>query len=75
MSGDWFEVVSIGRDGQAKKLDDAEPPIQRDDKTLCPRCGGSNGAHGLIHSRHENGGGSNKPCPNGVNIEAGDSDD
>ena len=36
----------------------------RYDKTLCPLCGGSNGAHGLIHSRHENGGGSNKPCPN-----------
>ena len=41
-----------------------EPICDRYDKTLCPLCGGSNGAHGLIHSRHENGGGSNKPCPN-----------
>lgn len=30
---------------------------------VCPRCGGLDGAHGLIHNRHGNGGGSNKPCP------------
>jgi hypothetical protein len=30
----------------------------------CTRCGGLNGAHGLVHERYGNGGGGNKPCPN-----------
>ena len=29
----------------------------------CPRCG-STGAHGYVHTRHGNGGGDNRPCPN-----------
>lgn len=32
--------------------------------TLCPRCAGTNGNHGLVHVRHGNGGGHNEPCPN-----------
>ena len=32
---------------------------------LCPRCGGLNGTHGLVHERHPaGGGGTNKRCPN-----------
>jgi hypothetical protein len=30
----------------------------------CARCGGRNGRHGLVHTRHGNGGGHNEPCPN-----------
>lgn len=29
---------------------------------MCRHCGGQDGAHGLVHVRHGNGGG-NKPCP------------
>lgn len=29
----------------------------------CPRCGGMNGSHGIVHVRHGNGGGHNEPCP------------
>ena len=29
----------------------------------CPLCGGQNGAHSMVHTRHRNGGGSNRPCP------------
>ena len=31
--------------------------------TVCPRCAGANGNHGLVHVRYGNGGGSNEPCP------------
>lgn len=31
-------------------------------KGPCPECGGLKGAHGLVHARHNNGGGSNRPC-------------
>lgn len=31
---------------------------------LCPECGGTNGAHGVVHVRHpQGGGGTNRPCP------------
>jgi len=33
-------------------------------ETRCPKCGGLNGAHNLVHVRYGNGGGGNKPCPN-----------
>jgi hypothetical protein len=45
--------------------------------TWCPKCGGQAGSHGLIHTRHANGGGSNRPCPNaptGVGETGGESD-
>lgn len=29
----------------------------------CPRCGGLNGSHGLIHRRYGNGAGGNVTCP------------
>lgn len=29
----------------------------------CARCGGLNGSHGFVHTRHGNGGGSNAACP------------
>lgn len=32
--------------------------------SICPRCAGTNGNHGLVHVRHGNGGGHNEPCPN-----------
>lgn len=32
--------------------------------SICPRCAGTNGNHGLVHKRHGNGGGHNEPCPN-----------
>jgi len=51
-----------------KSIDDAReaggwtlPPNR---EIRCPKCGGLNGAHGLVHTRHGNGGGSNSPCPN-----------
>lgn len=32
----------------------------------CPRCGGTGGAHGSVHRRHDTGGGGvNLPCPIG----------
>lgn len=33
-------------------------------QSRCPRCGGLDGVHGLVHVRHGNGGGHNEPCPN-----------
>ena len=40
----------------------ADQPIRSEER--CPKCGGLNGSHGLVHTRHGNGGGSNGPCPN-----------
>jgi hypothetical protein len=31
--------------------------------SICPRCAGTNGNHGLVHERYGNGGGGNRPCP------------
>ena len=36
----------------------------RNQQSRCPRCGGLDGVHGLVHVRHGNGGGHNEPCPN-----------
>lgn len=32
-------------------------------REICPNCGSSDGRHGVVHTRHGNGGGSNHPCP------------
>ena len=42
----------------------------------CPRCGGQNGSHGMVHMRHpEGGGGSNVVCPAADPMPAPASDD
>lgn len=38
--------------------------------TRCSECGGLGGVHGLVHVRHDNGGGSNRPCSKGPRIVA-----
>jgi hypothetical protein len=39
-------------------------PEQAPQQPRCPRCGGQNGAHVMVHRRHEQGGGGvNVPCP------------
>lgn len=47
-------------------LADADAALARLQKNggSCRVCGGRWGAHNVVHTRHENGGGSNRPCPN-----------
>lgn len=57
------EFVQAIVNGGLAHLTEQHPDEEPGPAAPCPRCGGPNGAHGVVHVRHGNGGGSNRPCP------------
>ncbi len=54
--------ASLGDELRAAKAE--ELSRRRAGRVGCPRCGHV-GGHGMVHVRHDNGGGHNEPCPAG----------
>lgn len=58
--------VWCGMGWEQQLLESEERSEVTEPRTVCPRCGGLDGHHGLVHVRHGNGGGHNVPCPRKV---------
>lgn len=58
-------LAPTGYDGgtRCRYCGKAPGTIRAEAEERCPDCGGLNGTHGVVHVRHDNGGGHNRPCP------------